>query len=197
MRAALPAALGFVAVAIAVALGLTRAFDRTVIEPMIIFDVDALDLISALFSIAGGIEITGAIVLLAAAFAVRRGGWGGAAPLLMLVGVGIELALKFTLPQPLPPSPPAPEFSLPMLRLDTPYSFPSGHELRTTFLAVALTPMRPLWIAIAAAGVVAMGVSRVYIVQHWPSDVIGGLLLGLAFGLVVRRPYFDAWRRGR
>jgi undecaprenyl-diphosphatase len=195
LRAAAAAAIAFAAVTGAVALGLTRGIDAVIIDPFITFDIDTLDLISGLLSILGGIEITGAIAVLLAIVAVRRGGWPGAAPLLMFVAVAIEVVLKFVVPQPLPPSPPVAEFSLPMLRLETPYSFPSGHELRTTFLAVVLAPLQWRWAA--ALFVAVMAASRVYVVQHWPSDVVGGLLLGLAFGLVARRPYFDAWRRDR
>jgi len=78
------------------------------------------------------------------------------------------------------------------------YAFPSGHVgffLWVGVLAVLLVLRglpRPLYVlgwALAAALVLAAGLSRIYVGAHWPSDVIGGVLvaiawisLGLSFG---------------
>ena len=68
------------------------------------------------------------------------------------------------------------------------FAFPSGHVVRATALTavvvwlVAPPPFRLP--ALIGAGVVAgllMGYSRVALGVHWPSDALGGLLLGLGW----------------
>jgi membrane-associated phospholipid phosphatase len=63
--------------------------------------------------------------------------------------------------------------------------FPSGHALRTIVLVLGVAwvaPVRPgRWTVVAlGALVVAIGVSRVYLGEHHPSDVIAGWLAGIA-----------------
>jgi undecaprenyl-diphosphatase len=73
------------------------------------------------------------------------------------------------------------------IRHPTTSSFPSGHSTSAATAAVLLSetlpvPAAALW---AAAGVVAS--SRVHVKMHHASDVVGGVCVGLAMGLLFRR----------
>jgi undecaprenyl-diphosphatase len=67
------------------------------------------------------------------------------------------------------------------------YSFPSSHAANMGGQAVywsAFFPQLTPYMTIAA---VAVGISRVYLGHHWPSDIAGGYLLGLAVALIIAR----------
>lgn len=65
------------------------------------------------------------------------------------------------------------------------FSFPSGH---TNVVACALTAfclaMGKKWIAPCAVFCVLMGMSRIYLMVHYPTDVLGGMICGFAAGLL-------------
>ena len=91
----------------------------------------------------------------------------------------------------------------------TGFSYPSGHAVFYTWLAfmlaVALAPrLRPAWRAVLWAAavllIVVACVGRVWAGAHWPSDVIGGFLLGMgwsAFVLWLPERWLPAPRWGR
>lgn len=74
------------------------------------------------------------------------------------------------------------------------YGFPSGHVFGVTVFVVVAVYL--LWLyevprrtqrlarAVGVAFIVAVGYSRLYVNAHWLSDVVGGLLAGLAFAVV-------------
>jgi len=65
------------------------------------------------------------------------------------------------------------------------FSFPSGHAASTFGAAVAVSRMWPqmrgLWWALA----VLIGYSRIYLGHHYPLDVVGGALFGIALAFWV------------
>jgi undecaprenyl-diphosphatase len=87
------------------------------------------------------------------------------------------------------------------------YSFPSGHALTATcfygvLAALLAARMRPvaakagLW-ALAAALVALIGLSRVYMGVHYPSDVLAGYAAAVVWVAAVRAGYGVWLRRGR
>lgn len=69
--------------------------------------------------------------------------------------------------------------------LESEFSFPSGH---TTSTAAALFPVflfcdkKKSWIVFPL--IVLMGASRNYILVHYPSDILGGIIIGCLAGLL-------------
>jgi undecaprenyl-diphosphatase len=70
------------------------------------------------------------------------------------------------------------------------YSFPSGHAVTGAATAVALVlvlfppgPSRRRWEVAAVGFAFVMAFSRVYLLAHWLSDVVAGVLLGTGIAL--------------
>ncbi len=151
-----------------------------------------------LLSLLGSAEITGLIWLGLLLWATFRKLWLTVGGLFLLVGAQIvEIFGKLLL---FHPSPPFMFYrgvkiiTFPSHFVQTDYSYPSGHSMRTTFLVVFLFLLFAYKLGgigrVLAQGAVvlflfAMLVSRVYLGEHWATDVVGGALLGGGVALLV------------
>jgi membrane-associated phospholipid phosphatase len=149
--------------------------------------------------------LIGAVAVVALFILERRAGW------LMLIGSISSLldnVIKLVISRQRPPAD-----LVHILSPTTGFSYPSGHAVFFTWMsfmiAVSLAPkikpvFRPLlWIA-AVIIIVLTCIARVWAGAHWPSDVIGGVLLGIGWSAFVLwlperwlpSPSFK-WFRGR
>ena len=149
-----------------------------------------LDVLMISLSVIGGAVGLTVIVAVLVVALVRRGRRADAAFLVVAVGGAavIEFVAKLAFARPRPEL-------WDHLYPAAGYSFPSGHAMSATALAVAVAALtrdarRRRW-AIAGGALFALGVgvSRVYLGVHYPSDVLAGWCAGLAWvsGLVLVR----------
>ncbi|MGA7910729.1 MAG: phosphatase PAP2 family protein [Candidatus Dormiibacterota bacterium] len=130
--------------------------------------------------------LIGAVAVVALFIFERRAGW------LMLIGSLSSLfdnIIKLVISRQRPPAD-----IVHILSPTTGFSYPSGHAVFFTWmsfmLAVIIAPkIRPafrpiLWI-MAALVIVLTCLARVWAGDHWPSDVIGGVLLGVGWSAFV------------
>jgi len=75
----------------------------------------------------------------------------------------------------------------------TGYSFPSGHTGSAAALygSMAVLFRKRVLSIICAVLILLVGLSRLYLCVHWPLDVAGGLLLGMACALILARKFYS------
>lgn len=128
----------------------------------------------------GAVMVAGAIVSLL----LRRPGMSAA----FAIGLSAEIPaalVKLIVDRPRPPA------STEIEAFITAASYPSGHTVRAVLMAGLIVAafawtrrtgaMRFVAAVIGVAFVVLVGLARIASGQHWPTDVLGGVLLGVAW----------------
>jgi membrane-associated phospholipid phosphatase len=130
--------------------------------------------------------LLGVVAIIALFILERRAGW------LMLIGSISSLLdniIKLTISRPRP--------TVDLVQIVQPasgFSYPSGHAVFFTWMsfmiAVSIAPRlkpayRPILWIVAALVMVLTCLARVWAGDHWPSDVLGGVMLGLGWSAFV------------
>lgn len=141
------------------------------------------------FTALGGAGVLTLVTLNAIGYLLVVRKFRAATAVLLAVGGGIALstALKFGFERP------RPEFVAHGLRA-TSMSFPSGHSMMAAVvyltIAVMLARVRPRWrvksyiVGTAAVATVLVGLSRIYLGVHWPTDVLAGWAIGSGWAIL-------------
>lgn len=162
------------------------------------------DLPFSWFSVLGSYQITGIIWFVFLIILLFKRFWMTSLSLFLLpLALAIEVFGKVFVEHPAPPVllyRGVLDANLPLDYVHDLYSYPSGHETRTAFLIIFLIlyllfrkgrffqlVAHPFLLGILAI----MTVSRIYLGEHWTTDVVGGFLIGASFGLLcgVTIPY--------
>jgi undecaprenyl-diphosphatase len=162
--------------------------DRPVLDWMVAHRTPTLDTVVTAFTNIGGPTLLPIIATVVTLLLAWR--WQSWTPIALMVvatagslamtGAGKDLAGRVRPPQ-----------SLAVPPLESSASFPSGHTLNSTVIAIVLSYLvvlhvqsrraRSLVIVGLAVYAVLMGLSRVYLGHHWFTDVVAGWIAGAAW----------------
>ena len=184
----------------------TRSFDLTVTQAIQHYGSKWLDYVMYLFTMLGSIEFSCFAILTVCWYLYQKYQWPGVFIYLFFFMAlsGVEYLWKYIVTY----TPPGPDFNrnpfhFGLVAVGAPYSFPSGHVFRSAFL-LGIWYQRLTQEYVPAHGnvfaqkatIVAVasliGLSRIYLGDHWMSDVVGGFLLaGIGLLLVSQTPHHE------
>lgn len=188
----------FLVLTLFVAKQATRPLDLAVTSAVQSLASERLDYVMYFFTLIGSIEFSCFALLVVCWYFYRKYAWPGIFLYLFFFMAlsGVEFIWKYVVTY----TGPGPEFDRnpfhwSFIMVHTPYSFPSGHTFRSVYLfgiwyqRLNQKLMPPKESALFQKIVIfllilGVGVSRIYLGDHWLSDVAGGCLLA-AVGLLL------------
>ena len=184
-----------------VASGATEAFDTNLLKTLTSLQSPILDFVMIFVSSFGDGLFT-VVTFFAFALPLLLKGYRRASYFSFLIWVGPLLSwiLKFLIARPRPEG-----FLLEGYSLPPDFSFPSGHvvfyvvffglvAVYARYLPNLTSLGRNILFTISGLLIGLVGLSRVYLGVHWPTDVIGGYLLGFAILGVLVAAYFRVFQ---
>lgn len=84
-----------------------------------------------------------------------------------------------------------------LIHRPTDFSFPSGHTAESFAAVSALyfAGEKKLWKPVLFLAVL-IAFSRMYLYVHYPTDILGGMIVGIAMGYLASRVVYCLWRSG-
>lgn len=165
-----------------------ETFDTTIIAWVYAFRSESLTEVMKFFTFLGGevFLISGILMFLALIYRKHKISFFNFCVLLVF-GTVINLLLKFIYQRPRPDY-------LPML-FESTYSFPSGHAMNSFifyslvgYFIIRNTKNKSVWIVTVVSLsllIFIIGLSRIYLGVHYPSDVLAGYLSGILWLLLI------------
>lgn len=176
----------FVVLLLAVSHGWSHSFDYAISSALQGFRSQAMDALMLTISLMGDGQVTTVVSIACSGCLLWRRSWRLAVvfSLVMLLVSWSVPALKQLLAVPRPHD---------LYTGGQAFSFPSGHATGASalwgmvaWMACSCSRGSRRWLIGAAAGslVACVAISRVMLSVHWPSDVVGGILLGASLTLL-------------
>ncbi|MDO8689125.1 MAG: phosphatase PAP2 family protein [Dehalococcoidia bacterium] len=160
---------------------------------------ELMDAVSGALSIAFSAELSMVYASMIGLLLWRRGfGIWSLAAFAFLAPNALEVLAKMLVLQPSVPPELHRSISYPFASVELRGSYPSGHAVRAwficTFLAEAIHSSDLGWKWFGGLGLILLGLAvsftRIYLGDHWLSDVVGGLALGVSTAVLVAGPLF-------
>ena len=185
MRRLLVLLVAFAALTVLVGTGATDTIDAAVLVLLVPLRSPSGDAAFQVLTLVGSPIVSAGLAIFLTAFLVARGDRRGWLVLLFFVGIALEVALKQIVFQPGPPNELVRDSALlPTLRNLSPYTYPGGHAMRVTFLALMVGTRYARLRAPLASLTALVAFGRLYLAAGWAADIAGGILAGFILATV-------------